>query len=133
MDEQMIRKMLDMLSDIADAFDAYRDGYDENKFWDAWNLMYGYIQDLRKRGIADIPHALKYAIFREIEHEYTLQDARMQVEYWLEARDLDPALADKFDYEKLVQMWERYAACDVPDNTTWEYVVGLYAKDEVVV
>lgn len=132
MDEQIVRTMLDMLSDIADGFEAYRDGDEDLAFWGAWSRMYGYVQDLRKRGVADIPYALKYAIFRELDHEYLLSDAKQQVMWWLESHNADLALANKFDYEKLVRMWEKACSCNTADNDTWNDIIHIYVKDEGV-
>lgn len=71
-------------------------------------------------------------IYREVRHEYLIEDAEGQVLDYL-GLELDPAeLADKFDFEYLVARFEKCHDCNVAENDMWREIIGQYIDDNFI-
>ena len=76
-----------------------------------------------------------YEIYRKVQHEFYLEDARNFVtEYLAWQRDCDEdditdEELDKYDYEYLVEQFEDNEDCNVAFNDTWQSVVRDYFDD----
>ena len=75
-----------------------------------------------------------YEIYRKVQHEFYLEDARNFVREYLEnvddrALDVDDITEeelDGYDYEYLVSEYENRQDCNVAFNDTWHGVVRDY-------
>ena len=70
-------------------------------------------------------HEEKLAIYREIEHEFLLEDAG----YWADSFCEDFGCnKDQFDLEELVDLFEERRDCNVAENDTWQSVMAYYCE-----
>lgn len=69
----------------------------------------------------------KEKIYREIEHEYLLEDAKYFVEYYLESNP--ETKADNIDYDKIVEQFEWSEDVNIPVADTWTTVIEEYFRE----
>ena len=68
-------------------------------------------------------------IFREVQHEYFVEDAQRQVADFLELENVDPETFDgTFDYEYLADIFAENHDCNVADNDAWRNLIQEYIK-----
>ena len=76
-------------------------------------------------------------IYRKVQREFLTEDARNFVREHLayirecDEDDITDEELDSFDYDYLVDEYQDHEDCNVPFNSTWEYVVENYFKYSV--
>ena len=71
----------------------------------------------------------EYDVYRKVQHDFLLEDARNFVADHLEC-DEDDEQMEKYDYEYLVSEYERREDCNVAFNDTWWSVVEEYMEEQ---
>lgn len=73
--------------------------------------------------------AKREQIFREVQHEYYVEDAIRQVNDFLEIENVDPTIFEgTFDYEYLAETFAENHDCNVADNDAWRALIEEYIK-----
>ncbi len=68
-------------------------------------------------------------MFRRKQKEYKVQDLRATACYMGESDNIYNALTDA-DFEDILDMYEKYEDCNIPDNTTREFVIQQYVSSK---
>ena len=96
------------------------------------NLKYMYPNiDNIIAAVSDMDSKTEYEIFRKIDHEYRLEDAKQQVEWFLEGY-LDgkyDASELEIDYEHLAEIFEAKDDANVAENQLWHDIISDYVKE----
>lgn len=66
-------------------------------------------------------------IYREVNHEYRIEDAKNQFEYYMRIEGVD-ADRCKPDYDCLASLFEKYHDCNVAENDLWRAIIDDYVK-----
>ena len=77
----------------------------------------------------DISAQEKERIYREVQRKYHIQDAKQQVETYLESNDITPATIS-FDYEYLAEQFEEEKDCNIADNDLWNKIIEDYVQEK---
>lgn len=105
--------------------------------------MAGYLSVLEKSAeienidLTEDPEAIetmiasaKETIYREIEHQYRLSDARNQYDAYIENTDDESVREfDDADFEILTERFDDACDCNIPENTTWSTVIENYISE----
>lgn len=81
--------------------------------------------------VSDMDSKTEYEIFRKVDHEYRLEDAKQQVEWFLEGY-LDgkyDASELEIDYEHLAEIFEAKDDANVAENQLWHDIISDYVKE----
>ena len=77
----------------------------------------------------------EYKTYLKVKHALLLEDARAFVTDYLademdcEPWDIDDEVLAKYDYDYLVEEYERKEDCDWAFNDTWKNIVSDYMED----
>ena len=96
------------------------------------NMKYMYPNiDIIIDAVSEMDSKTEYEIFRKIDHEYRLEDAKQQVEWFLEGY-LDGKYQDselEIDYEHLAEIFEEKDDANVGENQLWQDIISDYVKE----
>ena len=77
----------------------------------------------------------EYKTYLKVKHALLLEDARAFVTDYLadkmecEPYDIDDDMLSKYDYDYLVEEYERKEDCNVAFNDTWDEIIVKYLED----
>ena len=74
-------------------------------------------------------------IYREVLHEYHVEDAVSQVEQYLDYfTEVDPKTFDGvFDYDYLATIFEENHDCNIADNVQWLEIIETYIRENDII
>lgn len=94
-----------------------------------WQAIVKETEDRRKENAMTQPQMLREQVFRNVQHDYFMQDAMNQVATYLESEDVPANLFEGcFDYDYLAELFEERKDCNVADNDTWRNIITEYIK-----
>ena len=68
-------------------------------------------------------------VYRRRDRMYRLEDARRQIADYLDVAEDELCVPDGMDLEVLVERFEETQDCNVPENDTWQNVIGEYMEE----
>lgn len=87
-----------------------------------------YVPELNRETEVELSYCAMQAVYRKVELEYRMDDAKNHVEY----AGYDPDGFSETDYEEMAQLFAKRCDCDIDENSTWESVVKEYIEDKGV-
>lgn len=66
-------------------------------------------------------------IYREVLHEYFIEDAENQFEYYMQINGIDASEYEP-DYDCLASLFEEWHDCNIADNDLWYTIIDDYVK-----
>lgn len=102
------------------------------EYGDDWSEEISVLEDLLSKFHFD-DDTDEYAIYRKVKHEFYVEDAKAQVEYYLDGNitsDLDTYMND-FDYEYLADVFADEKDCEVADNDKWQAIITDYVMNDL--
>lgn len=107
------------------------------EYGDDWSEETTILEGLLTKAQFDDEHD-EETIFRKVQHDYFVEDAKAQVEQylWLESLISDSVsdpddYVDDFDYDYLADVFADEKDCNVADNDVWQTIIADYVKNDL--
>lgn len=74
-------------------------------------------------------------IYREVSHQYHIEDAQSQVWWYLHAHGVDADgfnIDEVFDLNYLASLFEKYHDCNVAENDMWQEIINEYVRQKEI-
>ena len=96
----------------------------------AENRMSGKGKRACKKTITESDMGERDRIFREVLHEYHIEDAKNHIESYCDWKDLPyDEVSNIVDFDKLATMFEDRQDSNIAENDTWDEVINQYMKN----